>query len=96
MYDIRPEFAQLLEIQSPANRATIQKAFVEFCIDNDVVDLHCHQYNIGRHPKLRELLGIECMHSFDLFKHLRGLIIPFSVEDREMERRKLVEAKRLK
>ena len=92
MYDLRPELAELLEIRSPADRVTIQTAFVEFCVEHDIVDLHCHQYNIGRHPKMRELLGVECMQSFDLFKHLRGLILPFSVEEREIERRRMLES----
>ena len=91
MYDLRPELAEILCIRSPADRVTIQKAFVNFCIEHDIVDLHCHQYNIGRHPQMRELLGVETMQSIDMFKHLRGLILPFSVEQREMERRRIIE-----
>jgi len=43
---------------------------------------------------MRELLGVETMQSVDLFKHLRGLILPFSVEQREMERRRIIEFQR--
>ena len=62
-----------------------------FANENDLVDLHCHHYNVSRHPKLRAMLGVDILESREIFRYLRGLIMPFSVEEREAERRRLVE-----
>ena len=48
-------------IPAVSDRVTIQKKFVEYCIENDVVDLHCHRYNVSRCPKLKALLGCDVM-----------------------------------
>ena len=65
--------------------------FVNFANDNDLVDLQCHHYNISRHPKLRAMLGVDILESREIFRYLRGLVMPFSVEEREAERKRLVE-----
>ena len=91
MYDVRPELQQLFKLKSPASRRDILTAFVNFANDNDLVDLQCHHYNVSRHPKLRAMLGVDILESREIFKYLRGLIMPFSVEEREAERKRLVE-----
>ena len=68
---------------------TIQTKFVDYCVENDIVDLHCHRYNVSRCPKLRQLLGCDVMQTFDLWKHLRGLVRPFVLNDRVTEQKKL-------
>jgi hypothetical protein len=93
LYDVRPELAELMSLPSPTDRSTILRIFVDFCIEHDIIDLHCHQYNVSRHPRLRALLGIDVLQCYDIFKHLRGLIIPFSPQDREIERRKIAAVK---
>ena len=40
---------------------------------------------------MRSLLGVDIMESDQIFLYLRGLIHPFSVQEREMERRRLIE-----
>ena len=84
MYDIVPELQELMGMRSPADRAHIQKYFVDFCVEHDIVDLHCHQYNVSRNPRLRALLGIDVMQSYDIWRYLRGLIKPFSVQERAL------------
>jgi len=42
MYDVNEELQEVLGIGSPSDRATIQKSFVDFCVEHDIVDLHCH------------------------------------------------------
>jgi hypothetical protein len=37
------------------------------------------------------MLGVDILESREIFKYLRGLIMPFSVEEREAERKRLVE-----
>ncbi|TNV84102.1 hypothetical protein FGO68_gene3647 [Halteria grandinella] len=91
MYDVRPELQQLFKVRSPATRRDILTAFVAFANENDMVDLQCHHYNIARHPKMRAMLGVDILESREIFKYLKGLIMPFSVEEREAERRRLVE-----
>ncbi|CDW91305.1 phd zinc finger-containing protein [Stylonychia lemnae] len=93
MYDVRPEMQSLFKLKSPSTRRDILTAFVNFCNDNDLVDLQCHHYNISRHPKLRAMLGVDVMESREIFKYLKGLVTPFSVEEREAERKRLVEMK---
>ena len=39
------------------------------------------------------MLGIDIIESREIFRYLRGLIVPFSVDEREAERKKLVEMK---
>ena len=87
MYDIIPELQELISIPAVADRVTIQTKFVEYCIENDIVDLHCHRYNVSRCSKMRALLGCDVVQSQDLFRHLRGLIKPFAVTDRLLEQR---------
>ena len=48
-------------IPAVADRVTIQTKFVDYCVENDVVDLHCHRYNVSRCPKLRALLGCDVL-----------------------------------
>jgi hypothetical protein len=36
------------------------------------------------------MLGVDIMESREMFKYLRGLINPFSVDDREKERKRIV------
>ena len=71
-----------------ADRITIQTKFVDYCVEHDIVDLHCHRYNVSRCPKLRVLLGCDCMQTYDLWKHLRGLVRPFAVNDRLIEQKR--------
>jgi hypothetical protein len=40
---------------------------------------------------MRSLLGVDIMESDQIFPYLRGLIHPFSVQEREMERRRMIE-----
>lgn len=63
MYDIIPELQELISIPSVADRVTIQTKFVEYCIENDIVDLHCHRYNVSRCSKMRALLGCDVVQS---------------------------------
>eukprot|EP00347_Sterkiella_histriomuscorum_P006488 403352576 len=93
MYDVRPELQTLFKLKSPCSRRDVLTAFVGFCNDNDLVDLQCHHYNISRHPKLRAMLGVDVMESREIFKYLKGLVNPFSVEEREAQRKTLVEMK---
>jgi hypothetical protein len=37
------------------------------------------------------MLGVDILESREIFKYLRGLVMPFSVEEREAERKRLVE-----
>lgn len=37
------------------------------------------------------MLGVDILESREIFKYLKGLIMPFSVEEREAERKRLVE-----
>ncbi len=37
------------------------------------------------------MLGVDILESREIFRYLRGLIMPFSVEEREAERKRLVE-----
>lgn len=37
------------------------------------------------------MLGIDIIESREIFRYLRGLIVPFSVDEREAERKRLVE-----
>jgi hypothetical protein len=42
LYEVKPELQDLLNLPNPTDRATILKIFVEFCIEHDIIDLHCH------------------------------------------------------
>ena len=59
MYDVIPELTELMGIPPVSDRVTIQTKFVDYCIENDIIDLHCHQYTIARCQKLRALLGCD-------------------------------------
>ncbi len=39
MYDVRPELQAIFKLRSPCNRRDILTAFVNFCNENDLVDL---------------------------------------------------------
>ena len=91
MYDVRPELREVIMCNSPLTKKDLQMAFVNFCIRHDLVDLQCHNYTIGKHHRMRSLLGIDTLESSDIFLHLKGLVSPFSVQEREQERKKLIE-----
>ena len=48
MYDIIPELQELLTIPSVSDRVTIYTKFVAYCVENDIVDMHSHRYNVSR------------------------------------------------
>ena len=56
MYDVIPELCELLKIPAVADRVTIQGKFINYCIENDIVDLHCHRYNVAKCHKLKAIL----------------------------------------
>ena len=39
------------------------------------------------------MLGVDVMESREIFKYLKGLVVPFCVEEREADRKRMVEMK---
>ena len=58
-YLINDEFAELLGLSEPASRKEIQKAFITYGINHDIIDLKMHQFNIYKNVKLKVLLGAD-------------------------------------
>ena len=49
-YLIFSEFAQMLGVQEPVSRKLVQSAFINYVINNNMVDLKTHHYLVYKNP----------------------------------------------
>ena len=63
-------------LDEPVTRKECQRAFIDFTINHELIDLKSRQYMVFRNPRLKSMLGTDVIVAKDLFKYLRRMLHP--------------------
>ncbi|CDW89240.1 UNKNOWN [Stylonychia lemnae] len=71
-YIVNQELASLIGFEKVSStRRNIQAKFIDYCINQEIVDIKTHQYQIYKIPKMRKILQVDLIEPDQLFKYLK-------------------------
>ena len=75
-YLLNLEFADLLGLQEPVTKLEVERAFITYTINHELIDLRSHTWSIFKCPKLKQMLGVDITNNKAVFKQLTKMMAP--------------------